>query len=232
MLTKEEAAYICAAEDGVDLHKYLSSEKVVSIRNLAQTFGNQSAIIETRRNFQAQIKNTPSKEKIFNFDKECLDIKDSLLPNKFVDEAKVMMRLYAKTYLFENSVRNIVRMVMKNKYGNAWWLNVEKNLQIKIENRKKQENQTPWIGKRGEDELCYSDVSDLKKMMEDNWISFSGLGDKISLFNFLDIIERIRNIIAHHNLVGKDDQDALNVFLKSWMKAVESSRANFEKMSS
>ena len=144
LLTKEEAAYICAAEDGIDLYKYLPIEQVSSIRELARTFGSPVRVLENKNNFLIQ-KNKNSKDKIFNFDKECYDIKDSLLPNKFVNEAQEMMKLYAKTYLFENSIRNIIRKLMKDRHGQKWWMFVDKNLQIKIDNRKKQENQTPWI---------------------------------------------------------------------------------------
>ena len=66
--------------------------------------------------------------------------------------------------------------------------------------------------------------------MKDNWDNFSILGDQGQLFNFLELIERIRNIIAHHNFVNKDNQDAMNVYLKSWMKAVEANKVAFQVM--
>lgn len=231
LLSKDEAAYICASADGVDLHKYLTKEEVEKIRNLNGQYSNKNIIKENsfvRKNNLKNMSNTDNKEKIFNFDKECLDIKDSLLPQKFAEEAKKMMILYAKTYIFENSVRNVIRIIMKKKNGDNWWSNIDANIQRKIDNRKKQEKVTPWIGRRGDDELCYSDVNDLKKIMEDNWTEFGLLGDKNNLFSFFDLIEKIRNIIAHHNFVSKDDEDALNVYLRNWAKAVESNKNNLK----
>jgi len=226
MLSDDEAAYICASEDGVDLHKHLDKEIVEKIRQLNITY---SPVKLTNDNLSKRSHSTTNnkktnQEKTINFDKECSEIKDSLLPNRFIEEAKIMVAFYAKTYVFENSVRNVIRIVMKNKYGNKWWQNIDKNLQGKIENRKIQEKNYPWISKRGEDELCYSDVSDLKKIIEDNPNNFSFLGDRASLFNFFEIIEKIRNISAHHNIVDKDNRDALNVYLKNWTKAVESNK--------
>jgi hypothetical protein len=224
MLTQEEAAYICAAEEGIDLHKYLPNEKVKSIRDLR-------GLVFQNTNISPQLSQKTkivTKDKIFNFDKKELNIKDSLLPEKFLKEAKDMMVLYAKTYIFENSVRNIIRIVMRNKLEDSWWTKIDINIQNKVKYRKSKEVETPWISKRGGDELCYVDVSDLKKIMDDNWSDFSKLGDKDSLFNFFNIIERIRNIIAHHNIVEEDDRTALGVYLKNWTKAVESNKDYFK----
>jgi hypothetical protein len=231
MLSQEDAACICASEAGVDLHKYLPKEEVSRISDLNISYNSHhqtpQSIINSRNSAKDK-KNHNSLEKVFNFDKQCLEVKDSLLPKKFAEEAKEMMLLYAKTYIFENSVRNVIRIVMIKKYGSNWWNQVDINIQNKILGRKKQEKTTPWISKRGEDELCYSDVSHLKKIIDDNWAEFSLLGNKSNLFSFFDLIEKTRNIIAHHNFVEKDDEEALNVYLKNWTKAVETNKDNLK----
>lgn len=49
-------------------------------------------------------------------------IADPYLPNSIIQEARAMSgKAYPYLYVLENSLRNFISLVLKDKYGDSWW---------------------------------------------------------------------------------------------------------------
>lgn len=149
---------------------------------------------------------------------------DPFIDNVTFSAANSNAEVYPIIYLFENSVRGFVVSVMKKKYGTNWWHEKVEKVNTKIhENvtvRKLAEKAAPWHSGRGADPIFFTDIEDLKKIINTNSAEFRKiLGDKFDhLAVWIEEIEKTRNILAHNNPVTKKDRDRLMVFAHDWSK--------------
>ena len=121
-------------------------------------------------------------------------------------------------YIFENSVRNVVSIVMQNEYGEDWWeLKVKDKIKDAVKIRQAEEKQYPWHSQRGAAPIYYTDISDLRTIINTYNKVFKKIFGKIPQVElWIEEIEKTRNILAHNNPVSKKDRDRLSVFAKDW----------------
>lgn len=216
-ITRENAAALLASESGIDISKYLNKDELSELRRLQ---GQPLPMIKKAISRQA----TPQ-PKIIRLNSG-LEIQDPLLPNKTLGEAVEMGKVYPVIYTFENSIRNVISLVLTKRYGEGWWdTQVVEKVRDKVQNRINDEIRNPWHGKRGSAPIFYTDIKDLQSIIKNNW------GDFTSLFpsqNWVETriseIERSRNIIAHNNPLAKRDIKRIRVYFEDWeaqLKAVK-----------
>lgn len=167
------------------------------------------------------ITNTKTKKKP---SKPLLKSADPFIDNQIFNAANSNTEIYPIVYLFENSVRNFVVAVMKKTYGENWWTERVEKINTKIhENvtiRKLAEKASPWHSGRGVDPIFFTDIEDLKKIINTNSAEFRKiLGDKFDHLAFwIEEIEKTRNILAHNNPITKKDRDRLILYAHDWSK--------------
>lgn len=208
--TKEEAAYLLAGQLGIDITKFLTKDELERIRTLRP----QAPIKITMQEGKKLI------SKILKIGK--FTLKDPLLPNRIINEAKKMAEdVYPIFYVFENSIRNLILTVMSKKYGNDWWESktpsaIKKN----VEGRLKKENKNRWhSSRRGVHKIFYTDFGDLQSIIIANWPDFKDLFPRQDWITskFSDL-ELSRNIIAHNNPLQEDDIKRVESYFKDWIK--------------
>ncbi|GEM_PF-3495146 len=158
---------------------------------------------------------------------------DPFINNQVFSAANNNAEIYPVIYLFENSIRNFVATVMKRNFKDNWWADkietvnttIHKNVTI----RKSAEKEAPWHSSRGADPIYFTDIDDLKKIINSNSREFRQvLGDKFEhLTVWIDEIEKTRNILAHNNPVTKKDRDRLLLYAHDWSKLA---KIVFEKL--
>jgi hypothetical protein len=218
MLPRHLAVIALAAENGLNINKYASEEDLVAIRGARSTLPSKSL-----PDAPSSSKSSGRKPKL-----------DAGFPDPFVDASVVNAghrnaELYPIVYIFENSVRNVVSIVMQSAFGDDWWeQKVKDTTQRSVQIRQSEEKQYPWHSQRGAAPIFYTDISDLRTIMNTYNKEFKKAFGKIPRVElWIEEIEKTRNILAHNNPVAKKDRDRLTVFARDWS---ELSKKIFEEV--
>ena len=210
--TKEHAACILAGNLNIDIAKYLPEEKLGNLRNSPT----EVRIIET--------KSAPSSQKIQL--KICgVSSKIPYLKSKMINDCKEMSETYQLFYLLENTIRSFILSTFQSEYPSTdWWdKRVPVSIKITVENRKKKENKNRWHGKRGNHPIFYTNFGDLKDIIINghNWTKFNFFfPDQHWVISRLNDLELSRNIIAHNNLLPKDEVKRIEMYFRDWIKQI------------
>lgn len=213
-ISRETAAYILAAEEGIDISQYLSEEELAKVRDATGMIVAPSTKMQVvKKHIRQPLTVEIAKE---------FKIVDPYLPKKLINEAAEMAKVYPVVYLFENSIRNLIRSVMGVKHGKDWWnTKVSRRIRENVQNRKAREKIVRWHGKRGAHPIFYTDIDDLKSIITTNWSDFHDIFPKLSwVTNTIDVIEVSRNVVAHNNPLSERDIDRLKLFFEDWLKQV------------
>jgi hypothetical protein len=132
------------------------------------------------------------------------------------------MEVYLILYLFENSVRELIRLVLE-KHGSDWWDKVVPvHVKQDVEKRLKQEADNRWHGTRGSHRICYTDIGDLYSIISANWQDFKGIfPDDAWIRVTIRGIELSRNIVAHNNPLSEREVKRLKMYYEDWIRQVK-----------
>lgn len=218
----DEVAYgIVAQLVGIDVSKIISDSEVMDqIRN------QMDRIAESETDSPKPKTKTIIKTKVVQITKD-LKLNDPLLADKVISDAKNMAIYYAQLYLLENSVREVINRVLTKKIGSNWWSrsNVRKEIFEKVQGRINKEKENPWHGRRGAHPIYYSDMSDLIYLLDRHWLYFKDIFPRKEwVSEKLEQISFSRNVVDHHNPLGKRDRDRLTINLQDWQKQIEAKR--------
>lgn len=152
---------------------------------------------------------------------------DPLLPPKLIEEASLMAeKCYPILYIYENTIRNVIRILMEKVYGTDWWNKrvkpIHQTMDRTIETRIKTESDERWhYSRRGVHKIFYADLDHLRLIIEDNWNIFKQIHRRKSW-----VVEHImqpghsRNIIAHNNPLSKRDIMSINTKIMEWLDQI------------
>ena len=217
----EDGTYVLAHLEGLDLSKYLSRDTVDRIRGMIPGKGSAPAS-------QKQEKGKPQARvrKPVRIGAQ-VDSSDPLLPESVVAAAGRMAEVYARLYVLENSIRNVILRVLHAEHGKDWWTKcAPAPVQADVTRRKGAEAKTPWHGKRGAHDIHYSDFGDLRKTIEKNWDSFAELfPNRPWITQRLSELEPPRNVVAHCNPLSESDRNRIDLYYDDWMKLLKAKRA-------
>lgn len=211
-ISREIAAYLLAADVGIDISKYLSTEELEEIRSIASP-----RIIER----------IPSKKKVRKpipvYIESKVPIIDPFLPNNLIKDAQEMARIYPMLYLFENSVRNFIKIILSSKHGQDWWQSrVPNKIKKKVKKRIEAEEKNRWHGKRGAHEIFYTDIDDLFSIISTNWDDFKDYLPNLEWIKVrINEIEISRNVVAHHNPLNPNDIKRIKIYFNDWVKQLK-----------
>lgn len=223
-MSTEDAAYVLAHQKGIDLTKYLDRETVDRVRGMVpRTNGGPVAAPAPRRTVAPKVAGPASRPIRLAAGAPAVDL---LLPTSVATDAARMAQLYPKMYLLENSIRSVINRVLTAKHGKDWWL-TEAPIGVRklVQGRKDKEDKVPWHGKRGAHEIYYSDFSDLRNIIEKNWVDFDPIIHKQQWINqWLEELEPARNTLAHNNPVSENEQKRIEVFFNDWTQLIAANR--------
>jgi hypothetical protein len=215
-----KAAALVACDNNVRIDKHFSQDFREGLLRLPLPAGSFQNSMKPSRSSRKP-RNEPAKELSFTFAGGPPE-NVPFVTESIAKEASRMSRLYPKLYLFENSARILVSKKMEAVYGTNWWDKVSRKTRELVKTRKQKEDEARWHARREEHEVFYTDMKDLKKIIETNWeIVFKAvLGNKDQVFALFHEIELSRNVIAHNNPLDKESAERLESNFKVWIKQV------------
>jgi len=214
-MSTEDAIYLIAHKEGIDLSKYVDKSIVDRVRALMPQGGRA-------RESHVKVKNSGERTVIIRINPNIPEV-DAMLSTSLVEDMKKMTQLYPLQYILENSLRVVIKRVLEKKYGAGWWeTRVKKETKENVKGRREKEAKTPWHGKRGQHEIYYSDFSDLKNIIFKNWGDFKNIFPSQQwIFQKLDELEHPRNVIAHNNPLSEDDRKRIELYFSDWIKLLK-----------
>ena len=159
------------------LRTNLRKSKDVTVGHSYKSFKlHRNALQKYRSEYTNLLPPSPSPEEII---RQRLDVSNTpLLATTEIENAYKMGQLHVVMHCLENSVRNLIRVVLKDKLGEQWWDKAAssgmKQKHIGLRNR---EEKNKWLSSRGADELNYIDWGDLVTLIrkyQDYFISYIG----------------------------------------------------------
>ncbi len=221
-MSTEDAVYVIAHDNDLDISKYLTADDVARIRAIRPAIsGAQAAAAPpaTRPSRRRDVAVTIGKS---------LPIRDPVLPEQIINEARLMAeQVYPRLYLLENSAREVIRRVMAGALGKDWWKSAPARVRGTVEKRKAAEKKQPWHGKRGAHEIFYTDIDDLKSIVNSNWKLFENVFPSFNWFSHqIDVVSPSRNISSHHNPLHPDDIKRIEVYFSDWLKQINAVKDN------
>jgi hypothetical protein len=211
-MTTEEAVYVIAHLEGIDLSRHLSIAKLDRVRALVPreiqySYYRRSAVDAKK----------PSRR---------VSRGQEQYPLVTASQAKIGedlgARVYPLLFILENSIREFISLRLSKK-DSDWWGNfVSSKVRNSIERTMKKEARYPYRDKRGKHPLWYANFFDLKHIILTNQSEFA---DTIIDFDWfavhMDEIYMVRNNIAHCVPVSADDISRLEVFFRDWARLLE-----------
>lgn len=223
-MSTEDATYVLAHQEGLDLTKYLSQQIVDRVRGLLPAASSPAVPIQKKA---ARSASQPRPVRIA----PNLELVNAGLPSSIADDASRMASVYPKLYVLENSIRNVVTRVLQSKYGKDWWDTcASAKVKLKVAGRLAKEVDAPWHGKRGVHPIFYSDFTDLSGIITRNWSEFEPILLRQShITHLLEELEPIRNVIAHNNPLSTSEQNRLNLYFDDWIALLNDRKAHIPK---
>jgi hypothetical protein len=164
------------------------------------------------------------RRRISNFGKEeeyalMKSLSFEMLDKDNVHEARKMSIVYIALHAFENSVRDLVKSALAEKYQENWWDKVPDRIQKKVKTRQEEDSKFRWHGSRGGEQIMYCDFGDLSSIIVTNWDLFEDLlTDMEWSKSVLGTLERSRNIIMHGGVVARADIERIGMNIRDWVR--------------
>ena len=135
-----------------------------------------------------------------------------MLDSEKILTAKKMSMIYIALHVFENTVRDFVKLAMIERFEEEWWQNVPSKIKTKVEKRMADDSKFRWHGARGGTEIDYCDFGDLSSIIITNWELFEEIIiDMEWMKSLLSVLERSRNIIMYGGILARQDIERIGL---------------------
>ena len=213
-LSTDEAVYIIAHTEGIDLSKHLPLGILDRIRSIIPRE------IKERKPFSQEIKAKTKPKR-----KQKSKISYPLVLSSFIQKATAIGEdEFPKIFILENSIRNLIKMRLAPIKKDWWPLLIPKEVLANVNRIIKKEKKNPHREKRGDEPLLYCNFNDLKKIIIDatNFPYFQDVIYDSGWFRVkMEEVYMSRNNLAHSILLSKDDIARINVFYNEWARLLE-----------
>jgi hypothetical protein len=209
-MSTEEATYVIAHRNGIDLARYLPIEMVDRIRSL---------IPKELPSIVQPIQHRQSKKHKKKSATSYPLVTDALIAKG----VSIGTESFPRMYILENSVRNLIIQRLTKAYGNDWWINgrfkgVRDNVQRIIDKEKKY----PHRDKRGLHPIYYSNFSEIKTIILNEFNYFADVILDRQWFEVqMDQVYMSRNSLAHSVPITEDDESRIRLFYSEWSKLLD-----------
>lgn len=212
-MTTDEAVYVIAHMEGVDLSKRLPLASLDRVRSLIPRELN----IPTLRHRQSRSTHPKKKLKPASY---------PLVEKTIVSSAiSIGAEVYPQVFILENSIRSLIKKHL-SKTGNDWWDKlVPADVKKEVLRTMSREKRYPYREARGNHPLFYSNFSDLKKIILANQTSFATIIIDFDWFRVkMEEVYMARNSLAHCVSLSKDDISRIALFYRDWARLLETAR--------
>lgn len=229
-MSTEEATYLIAHEEGIQIDKYLDATEVSRIRELHGSSRPRGDAAMTPRRTRSRSGTGQPRELRFPGD---ITVKNALLPPGKLNEAVAMARVYPLLYVFENSIRELIKRVMASEFGDDWWEtqltrgNVQ-NVYQKAKGRKDGEKKNRWHQKRGSHPIDYVDIWDLATIIlgkQDHFFPHI-ISERPWFEQFMKETYPSRNVVCHMNPLDTDHVNDIKLKIRKWDRMMTANLAN------
>ncbi len=214
-MSTEEATYVIAHLEKIDISRYLDAGTVDTVRRLVPKSSHPAPAAKPTTKSVKQTNVTIG---------AALRLIDPLLPNAIISDAKAMAeKVYPLVYIFENSIREVIRRVLYAAYGKDWWdTAVPADIVKAIAPRLRKEESAHWHGKRGAHAIFYSDTDHLRLIISAQWAHFAPLfPNEAWVTQRITEINVSRRVIAHCNPLSEADRKRLEVYFGDWQRQID-----------
>jgi hypothetical protein len=211
-MTTDEAVYVIAHMEGIDLAKYLSLQILDRIRSLVPREIAPSKPTAIQRG-KPEIKKR--RERIHPY---------PLISRHFIQRViTIGEEAFPQIVMIENSMRNLIERTLL-KIKTDWWEEfVPPNVKGMVQRTIKKEEKYSYREKRGDKPLLYCNFTDLKEIIIANKNHFAGIIFDFGWFESkMNEIYMARNNLAHSVLLSNDDISRIALFYKDWARLLES----------
>src|SRR3989337_1283135 len=142
----------------------------------------------------------------------------SPFPIQSRNEALRMARIYALLNCFENSVRDLVKERLKEKYDIDWWeKGVPKTVKDFAHKRHQTALENSWLEGDNTKLIEFIEFGHLSDIIINNWTDFSDLiPTQHWLKQRMDELEKARNYIAHNRLLLPSEFQRIYMYIADW----------------
>lgn len=146
----------------------------------------------------------------------------SPFPIQARNEALRMARIYALVNCFENSVRDLIKARLKEKYDADWWeKGVPKSTKEFAQKRQEDAQNNSWLEGDNTELLEFTQFGHLSDIIAQNWTDFTDLiPTQHWLKQRFEELEKARNYIAHNRLLLPSEFRRIEQYINDWDKQV------------
>jgi len=162
------------------------------------------------------------KKVLYKIDGLNIEKKPPLIDDKLIKEANENAQTYQALYILENSIRNLIILVLEKQIDINWWHSkgiVPKPIKDNVSFKKENEKMNAFHGKRGVHEIFYTDFSELSTILKNNAKHFNNLFKGITgrlsfLTQKLEELSLSRNALAHTCPLSKRNRNRFVGYLE------------------
>lgn len=140
------------------------------------------------------------------------NVKTVIMPEDIRAKARVMSEVYLYAYCAENALRAFIEDVSIKKFGQEYLskLKLSKDMQDKIDERKRLQEKKRWLSARGTSDIFYLDIEDLGWIIANNWDIFKTYFPRLDWITVnISEIADCRNQVAHHSYLQEHERDVI-----------------------
>lgn len=142
---------------------------------------------------------------------------------EFRNEAKLMSKHYEIFYCLEKSIRRQVMLLMKEKYGENWWIDrIEEEVKKNVDKNIQREEDSGFTI-RSLEKIDYTTFGELGQIVTKNWEAFENLfkrGQR-AFSKIMTNLNQLRGPIAHCCPLAEDEVVRLELTVKDWFRLME-----------
>jgi len=219
------AVYTLAHEHEIDISRALGTDETREVRGLVADLRNSRQPTENQVAAPKAASKRQTAPKEVKVTIAGVDVgKIPALKQSHANEAKRMAeRVYPALYIFENSVRDLIETVLRDKYGKDWWDQVPAPVQKRAADHKAAEGKDPWHGSRGGRPIDYVYLTDLWAIIRQRWPCFKHLFPSQAWVESLITSDMnvSRRPLAHMNPLGADDVNNIETAFRKWTRQLQ-----------
>jgi len=208
-MTTDEAVYVIAHGEGIDLSRHLPLEQLDRVRSLIPR-----ELPSVPRPPKGKEKSTARVRNVTKY---------PLVHTSTIKRAATIgMSTFPKLVALENSIRALITDVLSKAVTNWWQLLVPKAVQQRVQRTIDKEKKFPYREKRGTEPLTYCNFIDLKEIIANNRKQFEPIIVDFGWFEArMTEVYMARNNLAHSVLPLADDVSRIELFYRDWARLLE-----------
>jgi len=138
------------------------------------------------------------------------------------NQALEMARLYSVLFCFENSVRDLIRDTLQEKFKDKWWDDgVSEGIRKFCLTRQETALKDTWLEGSKDDPLSFADFSALSQIIVNKWELFEDIiPTQHWLKQRMDELEKARSFIAHNRMLLPSEFQRIYMYIADWNRVV------------